>query len=86
MPGSRVNASDDRLDVRAVAAEWFGGSELAVRKRVERGTIPFRRLGGKDGRGGRILFSRRELAEWWSALDGVSVEQAVARSRGEAPR
>jgi hypothetical protein len=66
----------DGLDVRAVAAWRFSGSELAVRKHVERGTIPFKRLGR------RIYFSRRELEEFWKALDGVSVEQAVARVRG----
>jgi excisionase family DNA binding protein len=71
----KPDGNADGADVKQIAAEYFGGSQLAVRKRVERKTIPFRRIGG------RIVFSRRELSEWWAALEGCSVSEAVANAR-----
>jgi hypothetical protein len=62
------------LDVHACAV-WRGTTELAIRKDVERGKIPYRRHGG------RILFRRGELELWWRSLDGVDVEEALKRAR-----
>ena len=63
----------EALDVRGVAARWFGGSEPMVRARVANGTLPHRRLGG------RILFITSELEEFFStALPGVSLDEARA--------
>jgi excisionase family DNA binding protein len=69
-------APGELLDVRG-AADFLGRSERALRKDVERGKIPFRRHGA------RVLFRRSELLNWLDALDGVTVEQAVARTRGD---
>lgn len=71
-----MSAPGDRLDVRGVAALW-NTTERAIRKRVERGTIPFRRDGS------RVVFFLDELERYRQGLEGVGVEEAIARARGE---
>ena len=62
------------LDVRA-CAELLGGTEKGVRGLVERHLIPFKRLGG------RIVFLRKSVEDWLTALDGVSTEEAIKNTR-----
>ena len=59
------------LDVHAVARDVFRDSEKAVRKRVERRSIPFRHDGG------RIVFLREELQEFFRKLPGCSIDEAL---------
>ena len=69
------------------AAELTGFSELALRARVRRGIIPYRRAqsAGKTGRG-RVLFLRAELEAWLTQQAGVTLEQARANeARRESP-
>jgi excisionase family DNA binding protein len=54
------------------ASELTGFTQPALRARVRRNLIPYRRIGG------RVLFSREELAAWWKAQPGCSLEQARA--------
>jgi hypothetical protein len=68
------------LDVRA-ASELLGWTEHATRARIERRELPHRRL-GRDGRG-RIVVIKAELVAWLSALPGVTVEEAIARAKGD---
>ena len=71
------NEIGELLDVRAAAA-FLGRTERAIRKDIERRRLPFRRHGA------RILFVRSELTTFLAALDGVSVEEAVANVRNGA--
>jgi hypothetical protein len=65
----RING--EILDVSAAAQQWFGGSEDLVRSRVARGQIPYRKFGG------RIIFLRHELEEFFSdSLPGITLSQA----------
>jgi len=66
--------SPDRryLDVIS-AATYLGTTSGAVYAAVARRQIPFRRLGRK------ILFDKNELDAYIKSLEGVSVEEAVAR-------
>ncbi|MEK6801909.1 MAG: helix-turn-helix domain-containing protein [Nitrospirota bacterium] len=66
------------LDVRAAAA-FLGISEKAMRARVTRRLVPFRRLGER----GRIVFLRAELEAFLSALDGCPLDEALANLRGD---
>jgi excisionase family DNA binding protein len=61
------------LDV-AGAAKLLGVSEKAVRARVARRQIPFRRLGA------RIIFRHSELIEFLTKLEGVGVGEALANA------
>ena len=64
----------------ATQAQALGISEKALRAKVARGTIPYRRDGG------RIVFLAEEVSAFLHALPGVSVEEAlqnVAARRGE---
>jgi hypothetical protein len=65
----RVNGA--ALDVRSGAA-FVGISEKAIRGRVERRLIPFRRMSG------RIIFLRSELESWLNSLEGCPLEEALA--------
>ncbi len=60
------------LDVPA-AAEFLGVSEKALRARIARGQVPFKRWGG------RLVFRRQELSEYLEMLPGVSLEEALER-------
>lgn len=57
------------LDVKA-AALMLNCSEKAVRTRVSRQLLPFKRLGS------RILFRRDELEQFIASLPGVSLQEA----------
>jgi hypothetical protein len=62
-------------------ARWEGVTDKAVRSRVARGLIPYRRLGG------RIVFLADEVDAFLRQLPGVTAEQAlencVRRAGGE---
>jgi len=58
------------MDVTAVAERWFGGSEKAVRARIARRTLPFKKFGG------RIVCFRKDLEAFFTALEGCSVQEA----------
>ena len=60
----------EALDVRG-AATLLGYTEKALRSRVDRRLIPFRR----DGR--RIVFLRAELLEWLDTLPGCTAAEAL---------
>lgn len=52
------------------AAIFFGTTEKAIRRRVDRRLLPCRRLGT------RILFLKSELLEFVERLPGTSLEEA----------
>lgn len=52
------------------AANLAGMTEKAIRQRIARRTLPFRKLGG------RIIFFKNELEEFLRDLPGCSVEEA----------
>jgi hypothetical protein len=58
-------------DIAGQAGE-LGETEKALRAQVARGTIPYRRLGG------RIIFLPDEIREFLRQLPGVTAEQALA--------
>ena len=62
------------LDVAAVA-EWLGVSQGTIRARVARQQIPYRKWGG------RIIFRRSEVEEYFKQLEGVSIDEALANER-----
>lgn len=74
----RETVSGEVLNVTSTALEYFDGSQKAVRKGVERRLIPFRR------RGGRIIFLRSELEQFFAALPGCRVEEALKNAMGRA--
>lgn len=53
------------------AAEFLGTTEKALRARVDRKQIPFRKWRGK------IVFIRGELEEYFHSLPGCSLEEAL---------
>ena len=57
---------------------FLGWKPKMTRARVARGTVPFRRLGG------RIVFVKTELEEFLQALDGVNLHQALGNLRERA--
>ena len=60
------------------AAEFLGTTEKAVRQRVARRMIPFRKWGG------RLLFVTAELESFVNSLPGCTLEEA--RLNEEAKR
>jgi hypothetical protein len=70
---NRRRLAGEVLDVAGVAA-LMGTSEKAIRARVARQTIPFRRWGG------RVVFLRGEVLAFLARLDGVSLEDAVGNA------
>ncbi len=58
------------MDLRH-GAFFLGMKEKMLRARVARGTVPFRRLGG------RIIFLKSELQQFLESLDGVNLHQAL---------
>lgn len=54
------------------AAAFLGTTEKALRRQVERGRVPFRRLGKK------IIFLQSELAAWLEGLPGVTLNEVKA--------
>jgi len=67
------------LDVPA-AAQFLGFSEKALRSRVERRVVPFRRLGR------RVIFVKRELESFIAALDGCDAAEAIANLQAREGR
>jgi hypothetical protein len=69
------------LDVRR-AALFLGLSEDALRARVARRVVPFRRLVG------RVVFLRSELEQFVATLPGCSLDEALREvaERKEAQR
>ncbi len=57
------------LDVPGVAA-FLGLTEHSIRKYVQRGMIPHRKLGGK------LMFDPAEIERWFGTLPGVTPHQA----------
>jgi hypothetical protein len=78
--GKRRSVNGELLLDIASAANFLGFPEKALRARVERRLIPFRRLQG------RIVFLRAELEAFIAAQAGCSLEEALGniRARGEA--
>lgn len=67
------------LDVRGAAC-LLGLTEKGLRRQVEKGRVPFRRLGRK------IVFVTSEIQQWVNDLPGVSLDQvnSMRDRRGEA--
>ena len=65
----RINGA--MLDLHG-GAEFCGWTEKAMRGKVERRLVPFRRVGG------RIVFIRRELEAFMTALPGCSLDEALS--------
>ena len=57
------------LDV-STFAEVYGGTEKQARARAARGLLPHRRWGG------RLVFLKREIDQFFDGLPGVSLEEA----------
>jgi excisionase family DNA binding protein len=57
------------LDVKS-AAEYLGGSERWLRRLLERGVVPCRRIGRN------VFFKRSELEEFVDDLPGITPRQA----------
>jgi hypothetical protein len=66
-------------DVRG-AATILGITEKAIRARLARRQLPFRRLGRKNS---QIIFNRAELADFLDKLDGCRLGEALANATGE---
>ena len=62
------------LDI-ATGAQFAGWTEKAMRARVGRGRVPYRRDGG------RIIFLRDELETFLRRLPGVGVDEALKNER-----
>jgi excisionase family DNA binding protein len=56
----------------AEAAPSLGLTEKALRQRIFRGQVPYRKLGR------RVLLSAEELAKFMKTLPGTTAEEAVA--------
>lgn len=56
----------------ADAASYLGCSQKAVRSKVDRRLLPFRRLGG------RVVFVRSELEAFITSLPGTTLAEAQA--------
>ena len=68
-----ANHLDTRYASLPKVAAFLGMTPKALRKRVERRTISFRRAGK------RLLFNLVELEAWVSELPGVTAEEALGR-------
>ncbi len=68
IPGQST-AAPQALNV-VEAAHLVGMTPKAIRQRIARRTLPFRKLGG------RIIFFKNELEEFMRDLPGCSVEEA----------
>src|SRR5262249_52481852 len=76
----RIGGSAGGLDVAGTSGGDFNGAEKSGYGKVARREIPFKRLGG------RLIFLKAELDRYFEALDGCTVEEALAndrRRRGE---
>ena len=68
------------LDVRQ-AATYLGGNERWLRRLLERGLVPHKRIGRN------VFFKRTELEQFVDELEGVSLRQARfnAKKKTAAP-
>lgn len=66
------------LDV-AGAASFLGSTASAVRHRVARRLLPFRRLGS------RIVFLRSEIEQFLATRPGCTVQEAQKNLEGRRP-
>jgi hypothetical protein len=66
----RGRVDSEWIDV-AGAAELLDVTPKAIRARVARRCIPFRKFGG------RIMFNRAELRDFFEKLPGVSIGEAL---------
>lgn len=64
------------LDVKSAAA-FLGGNERWLRRLLERGVVPCRRIGRN------VFFKKRELEEFIDDLPGVSPRQARFNAKNE---
>jgi hypothetical protein len=72
LPGKQTGRrrfGGELLDI-AGGAELLGIFEKTLRGRISRGTIPYRRWGG------RVILIRAELMKFFQELPGISPEQA----------
>ena len=77
-----VSSLSHRFISLSTAANYLGLTEKALRKRVERREIPFRRVGRK------LVFDLLELDQWFATLPGTTLQEAIDRyadaTRGSA--
>ncbi|MGC4098227.1 MAG: helix-turn-helix domain-containing protein [Nitrospira sp.] len=66
---TRCTVNGALLDVKS-AAEFLGGSERWLRRLVERGVVPHRRIGRN------LYFKRNELEQFVEDLEGITPRQA----------
>ena len=59
------------LDLRGAAC-LLGMTEKGLRRQVERGRVPYRRLGRK------LIFVRSEIESWFQRLPGLTLEEVDA--------
>jgi len=71
-PKRRTIAGQEIMDVSTLAIQ-LGTTEKAIRARVNRRTIPFRRWQG------RIIFLRREVEQFLQTLPGCTAEEITRR-------
>ena len=57
------------------AAAWLGITPKCLRRRKDRGLVPYRTVGRS------IIFWKSDLEQWRQGLDGVSVEEALENMR-----
>ena len=69
---TRQYATDNRVLYVDGAAQLLGQTSKAIRARVARRTVPFRKFQG------RVIFLRDELEALVRALPGCSLEEATA--------
>lgn len=77
---TRCTVSGVLMDVKS-AAEFLGGNERWLRRLLERGLVPCRRIGRN------VYFKRSELEEFVNDLDGITPRQARfnAKKKPSAP-
>jgi hypothetical protein len=75
-----TTTSAEWLDVAGATRLLGLKSEKALRARVARRQVPFKRLGA------RIIFSRAELYDFIEKLEGCRVGEAVANATCEGGR
>lgn len=66
------------MDLKSAAA-FLGGSERWLRRLLENGSVPHRRLNRN------IYFLRSELEAFVNELDGITLRQARMRNKKTAP-
>jgi excisionase family DNA binding protein len=72
----RSLVSNAILSVRQ-AAEFFGTTEKAIRRRIEGGKLPYRKMGTK------VVFIKSDLERFVERLPGLSPRDAEANLRAK---